>query len=319
MTAEPSAKLALSVCAVETYFSAPSAAKLPTFSKFLSELIMSAAKNEGFWSGEIHAPNESHIRWFLIERFESIGQAELWQRSPQRQKLLADLPIVLGESLEIQDELNSNTLTEVSTAIVTFVKPEMKADFFDWEAKIIAAQATRPGYRSFRLQTPPHCQPDQWTSMVQFNTPDNLEDWISSDERRQLIAEADKMVHKSELRRVPSAFPGWVPLDEKGNAPELWKTALLVLLGLFPVVLLEQIFLSPWLHALHPVLRVFISLVGSVAATSFLTMPTFVVKFRWWLFPDKDDGAATLKGVLLLALLFFAQILIFIQFGGLKP
>lgn len=319
MTAEPSEKIALSVCALETYFSAPSAAKLPVFSKFLSELIMTGARVEGFWSGEIHAPNESHPRWFLIQRFESISQAEIWQRSSQRQKLLADLPSLLGETVEVLDELNSKTLTEVTTAIVTFVKPDMKTDFFDWEAKIIAAQATRPGYRSFRLQTPPHCQPDQWTSMVQFNSPENLDSWFASDERRELIAEAERMVHKSELRRVPSAFPGWVPVDEKGNAPKLWKTALLVLLGLFPVVLLEQIFLSPWLHGLHPVLRVFISLVGSVAATSFLTMPSFVVKFKWWLFPSKDDASATLKGVLLLTVLFLAQIWLFIQFGGFTP
>lgn len=309
----------MQVCAIESRFSSPSQEKLPAFSSFLSQLLMLGAKSDGFWGGELMAPSASSHSWTLIQRFESVAQAESWLNSASRKQLVSSLPSLLdGEAIDMHEQLSDNALTEVSTSIVTYVKPDVKDLFLEWEAKIIAAQAKQPGYRSLQLQTPPASQPYQWTSMVRFDSPDSLGRWFASDDRRQLIAAADDLVHKSELRRVPSAFPGWVPLDEKGNAPKIWKTALLVLLGLFPVVLLEMIFLSPWLHALHPVIRTFISLVGSVAATSFLTMPYFVRSFRWWLFPDADDHLATAKGAFFLLVVFFLEIVLFIMFGGLK-
>ncbi|MBX9567330.1 MAG: hypothetical protein K2X77_00440 [Candidatus Obscuribacterales bacterium] len=320
MSAQPTETTATHVCALETRFGSPKSENLSVFTKFISELTMMSAKAAGFWGGELLAPGANGSTWTLIQRFETVEQAQEWLNSSERRKFLEQLPTVLaGESIPISDELNSGTLTEVSTSIVTYVKPDATDLFFDWEAKIIAAQAKRSGYRSLQLQTPPPSQPHQWTSMVRFDSPASLEGWFSSEDRRLLIAEADALVHKSELRRVPSVFPGWVPLDEKGNAPKLWKTALLVLLGLFPVVMLQQIFLSPFLHGLHPVIKTFVSLVGSVAATSFLTMPYFVVSFKWWLFPKKEDHLASLKGALILTALFLASIGIFIQFGGFKP
>lgn len=318
MTAPSTQQSEMNVCALETHFGAPQADRLSEFSKFLSELIMLCAKCDGFWSGELHAPNSRYAHWTLIQRFESIAQAQDWNASPIRTSLLEQLPARLGQTIDVRDELKDDTLTEVTAAIVTHVKPEMEKDFFEWEAKIIAAQAMRSGYRSLRLQTPPKSQPQQWTSMVKFDSPGSLDAWFASSERRELMSAAEKLVKKSEIRAVPGVFPGWVPLDEKGQPPRIWKTALLVLLGLFPVVVLEQIFVMPWLQALHPVVRTFIGLVGSVAATSFITMPYFVASFKWWLFPKKSDSAASIKGLLIMIVFFAAEIWLFVQFGGFK-
>ena len=66
-----------------------------------------------------------------------------------------------------------------------------------------------------------------------------------------------------------------------GKGPPNWKTAMLVLLGLFPVVMLELKFLSPKLSLLgiHASLATFIGNSISVAVTSFFTMPWCV---RWF-------------------------------------
>jgi uncharacterized protein len=51
--------------------------------------------------------------------------------------------------------------------------------------------------------------------------------------------------------RLATSFPGWVPINPMtGKGPPNWKTALLVILGLFPIVMLEMRFLSPILASL---------------------------------------------------------------------
>ena len=96
---------------------------------------------------------------------------------------------------------------------------------------------------------------------------------------------------------------------ETGKGPPDWKTALLVLLGLYPIVAIELLYLNPLLVGLAPALGIFIGNVLSVAATSFLTMPFLVRAFDWWLFADtKADGRTNATGLAILAAIFAAEI-----------
>ena len=112
--------------------------------------------------------------------------------------------------------------------------------------------------------------------------------------------------------RLATSFPGWVPINPvTGKGPPDWKTAMLVLLGLFPVVMLELRFLSPVLKSLglHASLATFIGNALSVAATSFIAMPLFVRWFSWWLFPaDTSTWRATSKGIAILVVLFALEV-----------
>jgi uncharacterized protein len=97
-----------------------------------------------------------------------------------------------------------------------------------------------------------------------------------------------------------------------GKGPPNWKTAMLVLLGLFPIVMLELKFLSPNLSSLgmHASLETFIGNSISVAITSFFTMPLFVSWFGWWLFPEKGlEERLTAKGLTMLGLLYAVEII----------
>ena len=79
---------------------------------------------------------------------------------------------------------------------------------------------------------------------------------MNAPERKALLSETREFIESEELMRLATAFPGWVPIDPMtGEGPPNWKTAMLVLLGLFPIVMLEMKFLSPILAgAGHPCL-----------------------------------------------------------------
>ncbi|HEY0791778.1 MAG TPA: hypothetical protein VGD78_12015, partial [Chthoniobacterales bacterium] len=93
--------------------------------------------------------------------------------------------------------------------------------------------------------------------------------------------------------------------------PPNWKTALLVILGLFPIVMLEMRFLNPVLVSagLHASPATFIANLVSVFGTTFVTMPLFIRWFGWWLFTEEGTPAWILPvGLGLLAFLFALEV-----------
>ena len=123
---------------------------------------------------------------------------------------------------------------------------------------------------------PPGSNGSHWTTMLRFDTTEHLEGWLAAPEREKLLHESKAFIEKEELMRLATSFPGWVPINPlTGKGPPDWKTALLVLLGLYPIVVLELRFLNPLLLGFNSSLATFIGNTLSVAGTTFITMPGF--------------------------------------------
>jgi antibiotic biosynthesis monooxygenase (ABM) superfamily enzyme len=105
-------------------------------------------------------------------------------------------------------------------------------------------------------------------------------------------------------------FPGWVRINpETGKGPPDWKTALFVLLGLFPIVAFGFLYLNPLLSGLAPAIGLFAGYVFRAAATSFLTMPLLVRALDWWLFADQKRGnRSTAIGIAVVFMVFACEI-----------
>jgi antibiotic biosynthesis monooxygenase (ABM) superfamily enzyme len=139
---------------------------------------------------------------------------------------------------------------------------------------------------------------------MRFDTAKQLDTWLKSPERAALVKEAESLVDYAHLQRMGTSFPGWFPTDPKtGKGPPNWKAAMLVLLGLFPIVMLETRFLK---LPVNPSLGMFIGNVISVALTTYLTMPLFIKTLGWWLFPKSDASkvAVNAAGTALVFLLY---------------
>ena len=274
-------------------------------------------KFAGFVSSDIMPPiHEGSNEWIIVLNFQSKGDLVVWQQSKEREALIAEgMPLFedgnFGEFVQLGHgaERPKSDVTEV---IFSRLKPGMEDTYREWAARIQTAQAKYPGYRGMFLQ-PPNEKGGTWTSFIRFESPGQLEAWMNSPERKELLSEGKTFIEHEQLARLATSFPGWVPLDPAtGKGPPNWKTAMLVLLGLFPVVMLELKYLNPVLAklGLHASLATFIGNVISVALTSFLTMPWFVSSFGWWLFPKAASAATTARGVLILLGLYVAEILV---------
>jgi antibiotic biosynthesis monooxygenase (ABM) superfamily enzyme len=279
------------------------------FAAWQAQALTHAAGFKGFLNSEI-IPSADGLSWTVMLRFGNSDQLEDWRKSDEWRRLLEQAQPLIAEksSIEIQVQ-ESGPDGGVVEVILTQVKAGQEAAYREWETKIQQAQSKFPGYRGSYVQ-PPVAGELGWTTLMRFDTGEQLDAWLRSPERAALIKEAESLVDYTHLQRMGTSFPGWFPTDPKtGKGPPNWKAGMLVLLGLFPIVMLEAKFLSPQTASLNSSLAMFIGNVISVALTTYLTMPLFIKTFGWWLFPKSEASkiAINLAGTAVI-FLFYAII-----------
>ena len=276
-------------------------------------------KFPGYLSSDMMPAANGSNEWKILINFRSTDDLGAWQHSTARAEIIAAGARLCegGKFAEVAqaDEPSVQPTGDVTEVIFSRIKPGMEDAYREWATRIEAAQAGYPGYRGMFLQ-PPDENGGMWTTIIRFKTAPQLEAWMNAPERKSLLQESKAFIEHEQLTRLATAFPGWVPVDPiTGKGPPNWKTALLVLLGLFPIVVIELRFLNPLLRGLNSSLATFIGNALSVAGTSFITMPLFVRVFGWWLFLDKKSPKwRTPAGVVILGLVCAGEVAFFWHF-----
>jgi len=285
------------------------------FATWQAQALTRAAGFKGFLNSEI-IPSGDGLSWTIMLRFGNSEQLDVWRKSDTWRRLVEEAQPLLAEKssveIEVQDSGPDGGVVEV---IITEVKAGKEAAYREWETKVQQAQSKFPGYRGSYVQ-PPVSGELGWTTLMRFDTAEQLDAWLKSPERAALVKEAEPLVEYAHLQRMGTSFPGWFPTDPKtGQGPPNWKAAMLVLLGLFPIVMLESFFLMPRIASLNFSLALFIGNTISVALTTWLTMPLFIKALEWWLFPKPDAPKSVhWKGTLLIFALYALSVAIFWKF-----
>jgi uncharacterized protein len=251
-----------------------------------SVLASAGALSVEFWPP---APPDQ-LEAVAIARFKSVDALRQWRRGDRNNKLVDEVaPLVEGGlvmQLVGQAAVDYSVKHGVTMVMVTEIKPGKEAAYRAWADRIQKLQATFPGYVGSFVQPPQHNE-SRWTTVLRFDSAAHLEGWLKSDARAAMVKESEDLVQGFHAQRIDTSFPGWVPTDPvTGKPPNMWKTASLVLLTLFPVVMLELRFLNPHLEALNPALRTFIGNALSVALTTWPLMPLAIWGFHAWLFTE---------------------------------
>jgi hypothetical protein len=163
------------------------------------------------------------------------------------------------------------------------------------------------------VQAPTDSQGTTWLTFLQFDTAENLDRWLVSSQRQEVLRKADILVLSLESHRVISSYAGWfAKASTQGIAPPVWKQTMMVLLVLFPIVMLEVKYILPWLTGLHPAISTFIGNALSVTLVSWPLMPLAIFFLRWWLTPErKRQVQVNFIGILVLVLLYSGEIAFF--------
>lgn len=261
--------------------------------EWLTRVMMLGVESAGVLSAEIIPPFSSGATgWVLVQRFSTQEQCQAWQHSDIHRMLMDEMTPYINSKEVLLSQSTDSTYANtacVSVAVVTRVKTGQEKAYLAYEKQYQAAQALKPGYRGVYVQPPTHGTAGIWTTLIRFDSPQAMDQWLASEERKKLVAASSDLVASTDFHNVTTSYPGWFP--SKGAAregPPNWKTALLILLGLYPSVMLVIIYFLPLMQGYPAAVNNFIGNILTVAFTTWISMPLFIYLFNSWLFPDES-------------------------------
>jgi antibiotic biosynthesis monooxygenase (ABM) superfamily enzyme len=276
------------------------------FEAWQQDMNSQAATYPGFLGAEINPPTAVQPDWVVVYRFDSVAHVQAWINSGTRQEWLADG----GEYFEgpgTQQVMSGGARQSdpLVTVVVTHrVSPEHVEDFLAWQERLRLAESKFGGFRGTEIFRPVEGIQDEWTTLYRFENAVDLEKWMVSDERRELLAEGEQFAD-FHSRTIDNSFGSWFAFDQHGQEappPSDLKTSLAVWMGLYPTVVFLTLALSP----LHMPLWLGM-LVGNLCssfAMSFVAMPFYVNPLlkRWLRPPPEASGPrANWRGIGIIA------------------
>jgi uncharacterized protein len=261
------------------------------FTAWQHELNEAASHYPGFIGAEVTAPTALQPDWVVVYRFDSVANVQAWINSATRQERLAagrqylDGPAtqqVVGGAAKPADQL-------VTVVVTHRVNAENVAEFLTWQERLRLAESKFQGFRGTELFRPIEGVQDEWTALYRYDNAADLDKWLISNERQELLSEGEKF-SDFRSRTIDNSFGSWFAFDEHGAEappPSETKTAVAVWVGLYPTVVILTLAVSPLKMPLW--LGLLIGNLLSSFTMSFLTMPYYANPLlKRWLRPPAN-------------------------------
>ena len=292
------------------------------FDEWICDVRSAAEVTRGFVAFSASVRRDAPLDWAVAVTFESEELLHHWlDGSTWKQlvrsgaargflRLCSDLVIIEG------------AVMPTGVAIVSSsVSGGMEADFQAAHVRLTKAASQFSGYEGTAVFPPGAL--GKWMSLIVFRTEAQLGAWLRSPQRTEVVPPV-----RSHLTKDFSVFATTTPLgttvrnvDGKTEMTPSWKTAMLLLMVLYPMVMLQSKFVAPVIGKLgaQPWLSVWLSQVVSVALMQWWLMPTVASWCHRWL--DPVDGAGlriSLRGAAVAVIVYAASLTVFATIEALQ-
>jgi antibiotic biosynthesis monooxygenase (ABM) superfamily enzyme len=181
-----------------------------------------------------------------------------------------------------------------ASVVVEYVVPrEQRWAFRFWHGRLVRTAERAEGFVRADRYRPLNCQNGalKWHSVIHFDQPEHLSNWLSSPQREAVLQNGREIFKTYKFKSFETGLEGWfshragAELDSLG--PPAWKQILSVVLGLYPVIMVQDfLFSSLEIFEDWPPARAM--LVNNLITTCILTlvvMPFIVRLLDFWLQP----------------------------------
>jgi hypothetical protein len=178
----------------------------------------------------------------------------------------------------------------VTTIFSRRVKPGYENQYEEWLKGIIKVSSTFKGNQGTTLIRPSG-KNLEYISIVQFDTTEHLENWMNSEIRAEWINKLDPFTLDSQEVSTLTGMEKWFTLPDRSvsQAPPKYKTTILLLIGLYPLVLLLDFIVGPYISDWKKLVQILISLVIAVPVMVWIIMPFLTRLFFRWLYPHETS------------------------------
>ena len=269
----------------------------------------------GFVESMVSIHEDAHLDLAVAVTFRAETALHAWLDGESRAQVLAD-----GASRGIHRASSDLVIVEgelTPPGVAVFrhdVASGRDREFSSAQRELTMVSGRFSGYEGTTVF--PAGTSGQWMSMIRFRTEKLLSAWMESRQRVEALSPLRSTLTR-EFSTASHTTPFGTTVRIENGKTELtpsWKSAMLVLMVLYPTVMLISRFLGPHLTQLgaQPWLSMWLSEVASVSALQWLLMPFAARRMRRWL--DPVDGAAvgvTVRGAAIVGAVYVVTLTIF--------
>lgn len=173
----------------------------------------------------------------------------------------------------------------VTAVIARRPAPGREAELLTWAAEFVAAAEAFPGHVETRTFAPTPPDNEDLVIAMTFDTAEHLTGWEQSDIRarlreraRPLVAGRPRAYAASGLEAILGGGDG-----EPVTPPPRWKTAIVIIIAIYPVNLLAQWLLAPELSGWPLLLRSVPTSIIAPVYVAYVGAPAVSRLLRTWL------------------------------------
>ena len=295
------------------------------FDTWVSGLASNAINAPGFVGAMMESKTvEHHEReWALSYRFSTREQRDAWMSSDGYRVAFEGSP-ELFVIPPVEERVERGERPTATEAVVSVIPPKRMNAYMAARDEIDRAIAEFPGFVKVDHYPPSGGRDRTWTTVIAFESSEDLQRWRDSPERLSSIKRIRKIA--PDVNKVlPWGFGRWFAVDpETGQSTPAWKQAMVVMAVLYAMVSVLDITLGNYLGsgisvrgdtwvsglgAQMPVVVFISNLVGTVLLT-WVLMPVITRVMQWWLRPDATL-ARTIQGTVLMIAIYAVEIAFF--------
>jgi len=176
-------------------------------------------------------------------------------------------------------------IARTSAAIVQQVPREARQWYIDWQRGVSTAAEAFSGYQGTDVYPPADPDGTEWVATIHFDDDAALQTWLNSAEREKWVAKLRAEIGDFEVKTLTGGFSQWFRgVNSAENLPTpSWKMAATVLLGLYPTVMLLNLFVGPFTTWMGLAFAMLIGNALSVASLQWIVMPLLTKGVSPWL------------------------------------
>lgn len=174
----------------------------------------------------------------------------------------------------------------VSVVVERKVLPGKQAEFEKILKGIIQACSRWKGYLGTHV-TKPTNNDNKYLAVFRFDSQENLNAWIHSQEREDWVVQIDHLIEEPTSLQFITGLETWFTLPGKPilTPPPRYKMAIVTWLAITPLLICFSLIFGEYLSQFPVILRFFLTTPWIVLIMTYLWMPFMTKMFRRWLYP----------------------------------
>ncbi|QDU60596.1 hypothetical protein Pan216_14430 [Planctomycetes bacterium Pan216] len=221
---------------------------------------------------------------------------------------------------DVEDPLGDLVVSGAGGPALAIAFQRIPADrqqaYRDWQDGISQVARRFPGFISAFAECPMSEHPEEWITLISFDSREHLEGWLRSPERDHWVERYVREIGQYELRRVQGGLEEWFAIaarDDRQPAPPAWKMMLTVILALYPTLMTLNLTIGPAFRSFDFATAMLLKNLMSVPILQWIVMPLLTKVLGPWLHPKRRRrltdvaGAVGIVVALLLFMLFFSM------------